>query len=101
MRILRIVVLAVAGAVLAPGVAYAGGHGWLRRYIATYTSRRATRTLIPAWARKYNMNCSGCHYPAPPRLNATGMRFKWAGYRMEDDFNETVSVEKEIGRAHV
>ena len=27
---------------------------------------------IPAWARRYNMNCSGCHYPAVPRLNEIG-----------------------------
>lgn len=68
----------------------------LRSYVTSYTAARAenARALIPAWARKYNMNCSGCHYPAPPRLNATGMRFKWAGYRMPDEFNETASVDK-------
>lgn len=33
-------------------------------------------TAIPAWARKYNMNCSGCHYPVVPRLNETGIRFR-------------------------
>src|SRR5262249_32961312 len=38
--------------------------------------------------------CSGCHYPAPPRLNATGQRFKWAGYRMPEDFGEKVDVER-------
>lgn len=47
---------------------------------------------IPAWARKYNMNCSGCHYPAPPRLNATGIRFRWAGYRMPEEMGEQVDV---------
>jgi hypothetical protein len=47
---------------------------------------------IPAWARKYNMNCSGCHYPAPPRLNATGIRFRWAGYRMPEEIGEGVTV---------
>ena len=40
---------------------------------------------IPAWARKYNMNCSGCHYPAPPRLNTAGQQFRWAGYRMPNE----------------
>ncbi len=49
---------------------------------------------IPAWARKYNMNCSGCHYPSAPRLNATGMRFRWAGYRMPEEIGEAVSVEQ-------
>src|SRR5262245_6391728 len=70
--------------------------GWVRSYLAAYSSARSANAhaLIPAWARKYNMNCSGCHYPAPPRLNATGQRFKWAGYRMPEDFGEKVDVEK-------
>ena len=49
---------------------------------------------IPAWARRYNMNCSGCHYPAVPRLNATGILFKWAGYRMPDALGEKIDVQK-------
>jgi len=49
---------------------------------------------IPAWARRYNVNCSHCHYPAVPRLNATGLAFKWAGYRLPEEINEKVSVEK-------
>lgn len=63
-------------------------------YVATYSATRGASLAIPAWARKYNMNCSGCHYPAPPRLNATGMRFKWAGYRMPEEIGEDQSVEK-------
>ena len=39
-------------------------------------------SALPAWARRYNVNCSHCHAPAVPRLNATGIRFRWAGYRM-------------------
>src|SRR6266571_2484342 len=67
-----------------------------RTYVATYSVTYLARAhaRIPAWARKYNMNCSGCHYPAPPRLNATGQRFKWAGYRMPEDFGDKVNVEK-------
>ena len=49
---------------------------------------------IPAWARKYNMNCSGCHYPVVPRLNADGLAFKWAGYRMPDEIGTKVDVQK-------
>lgn len=49
---------------------------------------------IPAWARKYNMNCSGCHLPAVPRLNATGITFKWAGYRMPNEIGEQMEVKK-------
>lgn len=49
---------------------------------------------LPPWARRYNMNCSGCHSPAVPRLNATGIAFKWAGYRMPDDIGVSVDVKK-------
>lgn len=49
---------------------------------------------IPAWARKYNMGCSGCHYPVVPRLNATGLVFKWAGYRMPTEIGEKAEVRK-------
>jgi hypothetical protein len=64
-------------------------------YIANYAAARtsaASHALIPAWTRKYNMNCSGCHYPAPPRLNGVGIRFRWAGYRMPDEMGEKVEV---------
>lgn len=49
---------------------------------------------IPPWARKYSVNCSHCHYPAVPRLNATGIAFKWAGYRMPEEIGEKTDVEK-------
>jgi hypothetical protein len=49
---------------------------------------------IPAWARKYNMNCTGCHYPVPPVLNADGLAFKWAGYRMPDQIGKNEEVTK-------
>ncbi|MDZ4863780.1 MAG: hypothetical protein SGJ01_10075 [Gemmatimonadota bacterium] len=49
---------------------------------------------IPPWARKYNMNCSGCHYPVPPRLNATGQQFRWAGYRMPDEIGENAEMDR-------
>ncbi|MEX1186854.1 MAG: hypothetical protein WEA80_09720 [Gemmatimonadaceae bacterium] len=47
---------------------------------------------IPAFARKYNMNCSGCHSPAVPRLNAKGFAFKWAGFRMPEEIGENQEV---------
>lgn len=65
-----------------------------RRYEVTYATSRAATAEIPAWARKYNVNCSHCHYPAPPRLNATGLRFRWAGYRMPDEMGENVEVDQ-------
>ena len=49
---------------------------------------------IPAWARKYNMNCSGCHAPAVPRLNAKGFAFKWAGYRLPEEIGESQEVKQ-------
>ncbi len=49
---------------------------------------------LPAWARRYNVNCSHCHAPAVPRLNATGIRFRWAGYRMPEDIGQAANVEK-------
>ena len=56
-------------------------------------SVHATTTgALPAWARRYNVNCSHCHANAIPRLNATGIRFKWAGYRMPEDIGQPVSV---------
>jgi hypothetical protein len=77
------------------GVREADASARVRNYVATYTARTTMANLmIPAWARKYNMNCSGCHYPVVPRLNATGMRFKWAGYRMPEEIGEKTDVEK-------
>ena len=50
--------------------------------------------LIPPWARKYNANCSMCHSPAVPRLNAKGIQFKWAGYRMPEEIGEKAEVDR-------
>lgn len=68
----------------------------VRSYVAAYAATATARSTatIPAWARKYNVNCSHCHYPTPPRLNATGLRFRWAGYRMPDEMNEQVDAAK-------
>lgn len=49
---------------------------------------------IPAWARKYNADCSMCHYPAVPRLNTFGQQFRRAGYRTPDEFNKDQDVTK-------
>jgi hypothetical protein len=56
-------------------------------------SAQASR-VIPAWARKYNANCSMCHSPAVPRLNARGIQFKWAGYRMPEEIGENAEVSR-------
>jgi len=60
---------------------------------ALLVSLPATASAIPAWARKYNMNCSGCHAPAAPRLNAKGLMFRWAGYRMPEEIGEKQEVK--------
>ncbi len=49
---------------------------------------------IAAWARKYDVSCSVCHYPVVPRLNATGHKFRRAGYRMDDEFNKAADWTK-------
>jgi hypothetical protein len=46
---------------------------------------------IPAFARKYDMDCSNCHL-AFPQLNATGRRFKEAGYRFQAEEEEAKTV---------
>ena len=73
----------------------ASGPAAVRAYIAARSRETVSRTprgVIPAWARKYNMNCSSCHYPAAPRLNATGIAFKWAGYRMPEEIGEKADL---------
>lgn len=85
--------IAVAALIVTPRVTHA-----LRPVVdgnRSKTTRSAVHTrTIPAWARKYNMNCSGCHYPTVPRLNATGLAFKWAGYRMPDEIGKNAEVKK-------
>jgi cytochrome c5 len=68
----------------------------VRTYIAAYSAGRLAElhAKIPAWARKYNVNCSTCHSPAVPRLNETGEQFKWAGYRMPEEIGEKAEVGK-------
>lgn len=96
MRVLMSLTLAGMIAAAVPAVARAGGSAsWLGAYMIAYRSTRSSATnhaLIPAWTRKYNMNCSGCHYPAAPRLNATGIKFRWAGYRMPEEMGEKTDV---------
>lgn len=90
-----LLIATVTGLALAsPAAADSGSLSAAVRAYETAYGAMAAHALIPAWARKYNMNCSGCHYPAIPRLNATGQRFKWAGYRMPEEIGEKTDVEK-------
>jgi hypothetical protein len=57
-------------------------------------------SAISAWGRKYDVPCSTCHFPAPPRLNVYGEKFRRAGYRTPEEFNKDVdwkSVSDYIG----
>ena len=46
----------------------------------------STSHAIPAWARRYNADCSLCHTMVP-QLNTVGHKFRRLGYRMPDEFD--------------
>ncbi len=48
---------------------------------ATISAFTSTAQAIPAFARKYNLNCQACH-TAPPVLNQYGQRFLENGYQL-------------------
>ena len=62
--------------------------------VLTLVVMPSTAHAIPAWARKYNVNCTQCHFPVPPVLNSDGLRFKWAGYRMPDEIGKPMEATK-------
>ena len=54
-----------------------------------------TAGAVPAFARKYAINCSSCH-TAYPQLNRAGRRFKEAGYRFPGDVDRGGEVTSDI-----
>ncbi|MEW6201069.1 MAG: hypothetical protein AB1546_03775 [bacterium] len=52
----------------------------------------APANAIPYWARKYNADCSMCHWHQP-KLNTFGKKFQADGYRITDDDPLDTSVE--------
>ncbi len=46
---------------------------------------------VPAFARKYDRQCSSCH-TAYPQLNQTGREFKEAGYKFESDAENSQTI---------
>ena len=92
MRFLYVIPLAAAALAIGPRPARALGNDTRSNTKVSVAS--LTGRTIPAWARKYNMNCSGCHYPTVPRLNATGIGFKWSGYRMPSEIGKNAEVKK-------
>ena len=51
---------------------------------------------IPAFARKYNMNCTACH-TAPPTLNTFGQRFLEDGYQLPGTEDGAITGKKQLG----
>lgn len=54
---------------------------------------------IANWGRKYKVDCTACHEPAVPRLNALGHQFRKMGYRMDTEVGKDAKPEayKELG----
>ena len=52
--------------------------------VAVWTLIPAVSEATPQFARANRVDCSHCH-SAPPRLNATGVRFAAQGYRLDAD----------------
>ena len=63
-----------------------------RAYVARMESRHAAAG-VPAFARKYGVNCTTCHWPVSPKLNGFGLRFRWRGYRMENEVGQSLKVD--------
>ena len=51
---------------------------------------------IPAFARKYDVNCTACH-TAPPILNAFGQRFLENGYQLPGTEDGGITGKKKLG----
>ena len=51
---------------------------------------------IPAFARKYNVNCTACH-TAPPILNTFGERFLENGYQLPGTEDGGITGQKKLG----
>lgn len=49
------------------------------------------------FGRKYKMDCSGCHTPAVPRLNAVGYKFRRAGFRMPEQIGQEEVADFSLG----
>lgn len=56
--------------------------------VALFALFPSSASAIPAWSRQYDVACSTCHYPAPPRLNAYGHKFRRAQFRLPNEFNK-------------
>ncbi len=55
-----------------------------------------TADAIPAFARKYTLNCTACH-TAPPQLNTFGERFLENGYQLPGTEDGGITGKKNLG----
>ncbi len=62
----------------------------------TYAVSVPTADAIPAFARKYTLNCTACH-TAPPRLNTFGERFLENGYQLPGTEDGGITGKKHLG----
>lgn len=62
----------------------------------TYAVSVPSAEAIPAFARKYTMNCAVCH-TAPPRLNTFGERFLENGYQLPGTEDGGITAKKHLG----
>jgi hypothetical protein len=56
----------------------------------------ANRNGMPMFARRFNVSCNFCHTTIP-RLNATGYKFRAAGFRMPEDIGKESTKKYEVG----
>jgi len=49
---------------------------------------------LPGFARKYNADCSMCHFPVIPRLNNFGQMYRRMGYRTKIEINKDQDLTK-------
>lgn len=62
----------------------------------TYAVSVPSVEAIPAFARKYSLNCTACH-TAPPRLNTFGERFLENGYQLPGTEDGGITGKKNLG----
>ena len=63
---------------------------------ATAGALAGTAEAIPAYERRYGVECMTCHAPLPPRLNNVGILFRKLGFRMPDADDEGRFVIKSV-----
>jgi hypothetical protein len=64
-------------------------HGCALFFVALALTVPRSARALPQFARKYKMDCSGCHDAlAFPRLNDVGYKFRRAGFRMPETIGQ-------------